>query len=624
MIAHDLIELLNESDELDYIEAKSAREVGKSILETICAFSNATGIGKGYILAGVERHMISTSEYTYEPIGITDTDQWQQDLASRCANEFNRPVRPTISVELVGGKQVIVVEVAELARSAKPLFFKAQGLPRGAWIRVGSTDQRCTEDDLEAFYERRDRFDRIAVDYTSIQDVDPVALNRYRRLRGNVRPTAEELTYDDEELLTALNCMVPDGTGRLTVTGVLMFGTTKILRREFPAQRVDYIRVPGNRWMEDPENRFTSIDMRGPLMLMAYRATDAVFDDLPKAFRLEGRNLQAESVGLPDQALREAVVNALMHRSYRVHSPLQLIRYDNRVEITNAGFSLKPESSLGQPGSVLRNPSIADIFHDTNLAETKGTGIRAMRQLLQKAHLAPPTYESNRSNNTFTIRLLLHHFLGRADLEWLATFEEFQLNDAQKQALIFVREVGAIDNSTYRQLSARSAKLARIDLENLCNKSLITKKGKTRGTYYIPGEQLKTRVRTSQIGNEASHISPEASQIGNEASYISGKKQPVVDLSIKEKILQDFSSNLHRRVQALGPRVSERRELIRLILDICSVTEWTLDELSTLLKRNRKGLFDNYLSPLIDSGQLEYKYPDMKRHPQQAYRTVQD
>ena len=247
-----------------------------------------------------------------------------------------------------------------------------------------------------------------------------------------------------------------------------------------------------------------------------------------------------------------------------------------------------------------------------------------MRQLLQKAHLAPPTYESNRSNNTFTIRLLLHHFLGRADLEWLATFEEFQLNDAQKQALIFVREVGAIDNSTYRQLSARSAKLARIDLENLCNKSLITKKGKTRGTYYIPGEQLKTRARASQIGNEASHISSEASQIGNEASYISGKKQPVVDLSIKEKILQDFSSNLHRRVQALGPRVSERRELIRLILDICSVTEWTLDELSTLLKRNRKGLFDNYLSPLIDSGQLEYKYPDMKRHPQQAYRTVQD
>lgn len=133
------------------------------------------------------------------------------------------------------------------------------------------------------------------------------------------------------------------------------------------------------------------------------------------------------------KALREAIVNALMHRSYREHRPTQIIRYDNRIEITNPGFSLKSEEKLGQPGSETRNPFIAAVFHDTNLAETKGSGIRAMRRLMEKAHLVPPTFESSRDNNEFTSRLLLHHFLDANDLEWLRQFENFDLSDIKNK-----------------------------------------------------------------------------------------------------------------------------------------------------------------------------------------------
>lgn len=75
-----------------------------------------------------------------------------------------------------------------------------------------------------------------------------------------------------------------------------------------------------------------------------------------------------------------------MHRSYREHKPTQVIRYDNRIEIINPGFSLKSEDRLGQPGSETRNPFIAAVFHDTILAETKGSGIRAMRRMMTDAH----------------------------------------------------------------------------------------------------------------------------------------------------------------------------------------------------------------------------------------------
>ena len=62
---------------------------------------------------------------------------------------------------------------------------------------------------------------------------------------------------------------------------------------------------------------------------------------------------------------------------------MQIIRYSNRIEIINAGYSLKSLEAIGEPGSFSRNPHIAAIFHDTNLAETKGTGIKSMRKHLK-------------------------------------------------------------------------------------------------------------------------------------------------------------------------------------------------------------------------------------------------
>lgn len=74
-----------------------------------------------------------------------------------------------------------------------------------------------------------------------------------------------------------------------------------------------------------------------------------------------------------------------------MNQSIQIIRYSNRIEIHNPGYSLKPQDDWGEPGSMLRNPRISEIFHDTNLAETKGTGIGAMRRLMKEAGLMPPT-----------------------------------------------------------------------------------------------------------------------------------------------------------------------------------------------------------------------------------------
>lgn len=482
----EILEYLNSTDECTTIEAKRGSAIDTSILETICAFSNEPGLGGGVIVLGVVRDddMLFPE---YRVVGINNPDKLQLDLATQTASLFNQPIRPEIAVEaLPDGKRVLTIQVTELPDGQKPLFFKKKGLPNGAFRRIGSSDQHCTEDDLFVFYNKEDSLDSTIVHDTSLEDISEEALQLYRTLRARVNEYAEELNYTDTDLLRSLGCIKQDkDIWRLTYTGLLVFGSRMSLRRLLPMVRVDYIRVPGNEWVENPDNRFTTVDMRGPLIELLQRVFSAIADDLPKGFLLGEGEIQATNVGLPSKVLREALVNAFIHRTYRVNQPVQIIRYSNRIEIKNPGFSLKPEEQLGEPGSKNRNPFIASIFHETNLAETKGSGIRTMRTLMEKSSLVPPTFESNHSANLFTARLLLHHFLNESDLQWLDSFKKYDLNESQKKGLIFLREAGAIDNSTYRQLNA---------CDVLRDKELVVQKGKGRATYYIRGINLSTEA----------------------------------------------------------------------------------------------------------------------------------
>jgi ATP-dependent DNA helicase RecG len=642
--AKELFDELNAQDETTEVEAKGAGPINHSVMESVCAFSNEPDLGGGYILIGAKRDELELfPSYTAEDIG--DPDKLQSDLATQCANSFNLPVRPRMVVAQVSGVNVLVVKVDELPPGQKPLHFKHVGLPGGAYRRIGPTDHRCTEDDMPLFYSDRESYDRTVHTRTSIQDIDPNALGLYRTLRERVNPAAGELAYGDEELLLALGCLDPIGRVNLTVAGLLLFGSSAALRREMPMVRADYIRVPGTDWVQDPDERFRSVDMRGPLISLVYRLVDAVFSDLPKGFRLEEGELQADSTGLPVKALREAIVNALMHRSYRVHSPVQVIRYDNRIEIRNPGYSLKAEEHLGNPGSKQRNPTIAAVFHETNLAETKGTGIRAMRRLLEEAHLAPPTFESDRVQDQFTARLLLHHFLSEEDLVWLTSFSRFDLNDNQKRGLIMLRELRAIDNSSYRQQSGLDTLAASQELRAMRDAGLLEMKGKGSATYYVPGAKFKalegmgpdevsvqgTRMRVVKAPVPAAKASgrglnapdgPANTPADPAITPASGANTPVEDALIREGLLAELNEHDRAAVLGLKKRLPDNKPLTELIMRLCSVRPYSNQELAALLDREAKGLRRNLLKEMVNDGRLRYKYPDMISHPDQAYITA--
>ena len=664
-IAKELFDELNSWDENRRIEAKSASAVGKSMMETVCAFANEPGLRGGYLLLGAKRiGMTEDGKPVYEPENIENTDKIQSDFVAMCNSMFNVRIRPIINVEEYLGKTVIVVKIEELPESQKPAYFAKRGLPEGAFRRIGPSDEKCSEEDMYLFYQSADTYDSCIVDDADLDDIDENALNFYRKLRKEVNPDAEELTLNDVDLLRALGAIKKNKQGGydLTYTGLLVFGKQMSLRRLVPSFRVDYIRISGNQWLADGDNRFEqTIDMRGPLILMVNKACSAVMDDLPKGFELKKDSMQASTPAiLPNKVLREAIVNSYIHRSNRVNQPIQIIRYSNRIEIHNPGYSLKPQDDWGEPGSMLRNPRISEIFHDTNLAETKGTGIGAMRRLMKEAGLMPPTFESNHEANKFTARLLLHHFLSKENMEWLAQYAEFGLMNEQKLALVFVREVGAIDNATYRQLdSSITHARARLEIHKLCDLGFIEKKGQGRNTYYIRtskvvslGERLRPQGEKipPQHGSLGERLLPQNERLLPQHGTL-GERLPPQDerllpqhgtlgeryqgederyqgklgtfeeecmLKPRAELVRELPNELQERVNNIGNRAS-RETVCQLLIDLCAFKPYSYEELASILQRSPKALKDKYLKPLRLANKLFYWIPEMINHPLQKY-----
>lgn len=405
--ASELLREINSVDESPGIEAKRGSEAGKSLLETVIAFANEPGLGGGYLLLGIDRAS-ETEKGRYEVAGVPDTDKVQADLASQCATTLNIPLRPRMRVDQVDGKSVIVVHVAEAATADKPIYLKATGLPRGAFRRIGSTDQRCNDDDLWALRridEPQPGFDAKVVEDCEVGELDPLAIAEYRRLRALVNPQAEELAYRDEDLLESLLAVRRvNGELKPTVAGVLLFGKPLALRRLFPTAEVSYVRVVGTEWVADPERRFAAtLDVRKAALLTFRQIAAAIEDDLPKGFYLPPDSMQSLQEPLvPRKAFREALANAISHRSYRINQPTLVIRYSDRIEFINAGYSLKPVSELGRAGPAQRNPVLASIFRDVEIAEAKGSGIRTIRRVCEEYGCPPPEFISNRQGGTFT------------------------------------------------------------------------------------------------------------------------------------------------------------------------------------------------------------------------------
>lgn len=645
--AAKLLRDLNDMDENPQVEAKTGSELGKSVLQTVCAFANEPRLGGGHIVFGVARRQDGNGR-RYVAVGVPDPDKLQADLASQCVNKFNRPLRPEMWVELVDGATLVCARIPESPAGHKPIFLQTQGLPRGAFRRIGSADQRCTEDDLLVFYSdgQPRTFDRSPVPEVGLHELDAGVIADYRRERARIQPSAEELAWSDEDLLVGIGCALRvDDRVVPTFAGVLLFGGRAVLRRVFPMTRLDYIRVPGREWVEDPERRFETIDMRDPIIRLIRRAEAAILDDLPKRFTLPPGQLQRDDVPrIPDRVVREAVVNALMHRSYRTQGPTQIIRYSNRIEIRNPGHSLKSDDRLGEPGSETRNPLLAAVLHETAFAETKGSGIRVMRRLLTEANLAPPTFVSDRGRDEFVATFFLHSLLDDEALGWLAHFAHLNLTADEARALVHLREAGQITNAVYRDLNRVETLEASAHLRRLRDFKLLKQHDRGAATYYtptgrclhpdgepgnlaeqpdkLPEKPVKLRKKPVNLPEKPGKLRKKSGKVGGEKSGNPGGESGKLRRQSSRKesgTAAGMPRNLADEVARLN-QWTPQPELRVLIQRLCAWRAMSVGELASLLNRSRTYLRNSYITPMVQAGELRFTNPGKPNAPGQKYR----
>ena len=209
-------------------------------------------------------------------------------------------------------------------------------------------------------------------------------------------------------------------------------------------------------------------------------------------------------------------------------------------------------------------------------------------------------------------------------MEWLAQYAEFGLVNEQKLALVFEREVGAIDNATYRQLdSSITHARARLEIHKLCDLGFLEKKGQGRNTYYI---------RTSKVVSLGERLRPQDERLlpqhgtlgeryqGEDERYQGklGTFEEECMLNPREELVRELPNELQERVNNIGNRAS-RETVCQLLIDLCAFKSYSYEELASILQRSPKALKDKYLKPLRLANKLFYWIPEMINHPLQKY-----
>ena len=404
---------------------------------------------------------------------------------------------------------------------------------------------------------------------------------------------------------------------------ILLFGNELAIKRACARARVDYIRILGNDW-HAVADQFDAVDTYAPIFLMVDKLMSIIYGELTTRHRFHSDSIQPETERFPVEVMREAIVNMLMHRDYRHGQYTQIIRYDNRIEICNSGCSLKPDDMLGMKGSVTRNDTIARVCHDTKLAETKGSGIDRMWRKMVEAGLSRPTMESDHAAATFTIRLLLCHFFSEETLDWLKRFAAYELNDNQRTALVFLREVGAIDAVAYRQLTGCKPKLVAKELAGIKDQGLMIQKGRTRGTYYVPAGRLEESIEDEKhklISQAIAETTTPRAVITTPPGETTTPRAvittpPAETTTPQTEITTPLPKDLIKDLENLKQHEPSQR-VKKLILRLCEVHPMSKEELAAYLKRS-VATIDKYAAVMMGK-ELCFRYPMMPHHPRQAY-----
>lgn len=492
MNSSEILELLKYGEHI-HLECKKAESaIPNSVWETYSSFANTDG---GVILFGVEENLKETDyekRFTFKTINNIEQrikDFWNTINSSKV--NVNILVDADVGTCDIHGNTIIWIRVPQANYRQRPVFINGNPL-KGSYKRNHEGDYHCTEDEVKAML--RDASDAgndggLLVGYT-MEDIDFDTLRSYRIEFEHRNPEHVWNSYDNETFLKNLGGYATDRTtGKkwLTTAGLLMFGKGIAIRERFDNIRMDYIDesnlLPGSRWSD----RLT-YDGRWENNLYNFirQVTPKLVSELKRPFRLEGM------VRIDDtpvhKAIREAVVNMIIHSDYLITGVLKIVKTDKGFLFSNPGNLKLPITAIYEGGhSVARNPKIQTMFRMIGYGDNIGSGFPTILSVWGKENWRKPDLSENEELHQVELKLWMISLMPQECTDYLQRLfgQEYAHLSGEEQIILGTAYLeGEVTNSRLQSiLDHHSIEIGHI-LSNLVEKSMLVANKKGRWTSY--------------------------------------------------------------------------------------------------------------------------------------------
>lgn len=403
MLSEELLVLIKKIQEIkaesQTVEVKSAHNgCPKRLYDTLSSFSNQDG--GGIIVFGLDE------KQGFETVGVYDLQDLQKSVTEQC-NQMEPAVRGVFTFAEYEDKNICALEVPSVELVERPCYYKGAGKVKGSYIRVGDADLPMTDYEIYSYesYKKHVHDDEREVERIDLFYMDREILDKYIVEKKQAKPKFSKL--NEEQIYEMLNIKRDE---KFTLAAVMNFALYP--QGVFPQLGITAVVVPGYSIGELGNSGERFVDNK--------RIEGTISEMLEEAMVFCKRNMKIKTIidsktgkrndrtEYPINAVREAILNALIHRDYSVHTegtPIQINFFTDRLEIHSPGglYGRMTVEQLGKARPDLRNPTLATMAESLNQAENRYSGIPTIRMEMKEYGLPEPEFKNGR--NEFVVTL---------------------------------------------------------------------------------------------------------------------------------------------------------------------------------------------------------------------------
>ena len=571
----------------------------KDLWPTLSAFANTDG---GCIVLGVRE-----KQGEFEISGVSNPRSLQTTFWNTHNNreKLNTPICSDVKVINIDGYNLLIINIPKATPKQQPVYINNNPMT-GTYKRGNEGDYRCSKEEIQQMFRdaSNDAQDSKILDGFDFKDLDLDTLKSFRQRFSSREPDHIWLSLDDQQLLDQLGGWKRDrqtGKEGLTIAGLLMFGRERSILDAFSRYQLDYQEHLSN----DPEERWTyrlTLDGKWEpnLFNFYYRVYLRLVDNLDVPFKLDQYYVRKGETHV-HEALREALVNTLIHADHQSSRPIKIIKELGGFRFSNPGLLRIPLESLYKGGvSDPRNPNLQKMFQMLGLGEKAGSGFPQILRAWKEQQWFDPLVSEKSDITEITLPMIsfIPEDVGQ-EIKKIVGDSYCNLTELDRIILALVHQFGEISNFDIQRYRKEHPRDISEHLRTLVQNRWLRQAGRGRGTRYT---LFNNQFSQPSLFSSSEHLP------------VSSEHLPVSS---------EHYERLKKIAEPIREKGSVKKELVEdVILQLCCEQYLLLRTLAELLGREPDSIRNHYVNPLLDRGLLELKHPKQKNHPQQAYRTV--